>query len=126
MSFLLSSRDDFITDAIDHVDYTGQMSFRAIIGAGRYVLFRNPGDDFSRSVTLENDMFNYWFSYGFVGSFFFFIFIGFVLLKGLLYRNYYRLQYTPGFQSPLPEAGFANDRYEPWATGLRPVSAAHR
>mgnify|MGYP002151360346 CR=1 FL=1 len=78
-TFLASSRDVFVIDAFSEFYIDGFYILRVIFGLGVYMSFRKLGDDISLYDTLENDFFDLFFSYGFVGVF---VYISFYFTHG--------------------------------------------
>lgn len=70
-SFLASSRDVFIVNALSNFYIEGLYFLRLFFGFGIYMSFRTVSDDISLYDTLENDFFDIFFAYGFIGMFLF-------------------------------------------------------
>ncbi|MDX2346617.1 MAG: O-antigen ligase family protein, partial [Legionella sp.] len=66
-SFLASSRDVFVVNALSNFHIEGLYFLRLFFGFGVYMSFRTVSDDISLYDTLENDFFDIFFSYGFIG-----------------------------------------------------------
>jgi hypothetical protein len=87
-SFLASSRDVFVVDALSNFYIEGIYILRLFFGFGIYMSFRTVSDDISLYDTLENDFFDIFFSYGFVGIFLFLIFYFFHVFRAIYSKNF--------------------------------------
>lgn len=86
-SFLASSRDVFVINALSTFNIEGFYLLRLIFGLGVYMSFRTVSDDISLYDTLENDFFDVFFSYGFIGSIVYIMFFLFHAVKAIASRN---------------------------------------
>jgi len=66
--FILSMRDNYITNAIYHYSNEGALVLRNIFGTGLFMSFRNPGEINLIYDTLETDLFDLFFAYGIIGA----------------------------------------------------------
>lgn len=87
-SFLASSRDVFVLNALSNFNTEGFYILRLLFGLGVYMSFRDNTDDISKYDTLENDFFDIFFSYGFVGLFTYISFYLFHAFKAVNLKNY--------------------------------------
>lgn len=89
---LASSRDLFIIDAFNKVNWDGLYSIRVIFGAGSYFAYLDPAiyTPLSRKL-LENDLFELFFSYGGVALLFYVLLYFLALYKGIINKNYFYL-----------------------------------
>jgi hypothetical protein len=87
-SFLASSRDVFVINALSNFYTEGFYVLRLVFGLGVYMSFRALSDDISLYDTLENDIFDIFFSYGFIGLF---VYISFYLVhvfRAIMFKNF--------------------------------------
>ena len=66
-SFLASNRDIYVKNASSSFYIEGLYILRLFFGLGVYLSFRTVSDDIFLYDTLENDIFDIFFSYGFIG-----------------------------------------------------------
>lgn len=90
VSFLMSNRDVYFMDALDHISYNGMYVLRILFGMGVFLSFRNPGEYFSGIDTLESDFADIFFIYG-VFAIVFYMFIFFYILKLFINKKQYFL-----------------------------------
>ncbi len=65
-SFILSSRDLFLSDAIDNLNVDGWYALRIIFGFGMYISFREPFSSYQFIDILESDFADLLFAYGII------------------------------------------------------------
>jgi hypothetical protein len=87
ISFLASSRDVFVVNALSIFNIEGFYIMRLIFGLGVYMSFRSGSDDLSLYDTLESDLFDILFSYGFIGIFVFAAFYFYHAFKAVSSKN---------------------------------------
>lgn len=92
MSFLMSARDTYFVDAINHVSYDGLLILRLLFGMGVFLSFRNPDDSMNGIDTLESDFADLFFMYGILGLFLYLTLI-FIGLKKFFVRKHFFLTF---------------------------------
>ncbi|WP_198150208.1 hypothetical protein [Agarivorans gilvus] len=79
---IASSRDKFILDAFEQVNWLGAYALRFIFGGGGFYAYMNFDSFFvNPRKLLENDIFELFFSYGFISSFSYFLVYAWGLLS---------------------------------------------
>ncbi|XPF96128.1 hypothetical protein ACM9HF_09015 [Colwellia sp. RE-S-Sl-9] len=94
MHFIASSRDTFIRDAFTELNTNGLYSFRVLFGGGAYYAYT----DFSSGAlllrkTLENDLFELFFSYGII-TVLIYVSVYFFALKKSLHKKEFAIALT--------------------------------
>ena len=82
IAFLASNRDNYIVEAFKEFNIEGIRFLRFFFGAGVFVSFRDFSDPNLIYDTLENDLFDVFFSFGLIGA---------IIYLGFIFKGFYML-----------------------------------